>query len=160
LFDFLTKFCSEFATFTSQNFTHEMAKEKIFRAEVRCAFPEWWRYNVFMTVACYDTGGGIVDYLSLTDKVYETGDGTEIRLAPNDYNPLRPLVLETPPCDHAELFVYVIANTFPSSTVIKDSPPFEIEVLTSAGGEKPVTTIYPVNQWGGLTLKKTLTAQE
>jgi hypothetical protein len=133
-----------------------MAEDKILRAEVRSTFAEWWRYNVFMTVACYDTDGRIIDYLTLTDKVYETGDGTEIRTAPADYNPARPLVLETPPCHHAELFVYVIANTFPSSVVIKDSPPFEIEILTSRGGEKPVTTLYPVNQWGGLTLKQSL----
>ncbi|MDR0907311.1 MAG: hypothetical protein LBM63_01670 [Rikenellaceae bacterium] len=133
-----------------------MAENKIFRAEVRSRFAEWWRYNVFMTVACYDEGGQTSDYLNLADKVYETGDGTEARTAPADYNPARPLVLETPPCHHAELFVYVIANTFPSSTTIKDSPPFELEVLSSAGGEKPVSTLYPVNQWGGLALKQSL----
>lgn len=133
-----------------------MSKNKIFRAEVRSTYPEWWRYNVFVTVACYNQSGRIVDYLTLADKVYEVGDGTEIRTAPADYSLSRPLTLETPPCDHAELFVYVIANTFPSSVVIKDSPPFEIEVLTKAGGEKSVTTLYPVNQWGGLTLKQML----
>jgi hypothetical protein len=137
-----------------------MAKDKIFRAEVRSVFPEWWRYNVFMTVACYDSVGQIVDYLTITDKVYEPGDGTEIRTVPTDYNPVRPLALETPPCDHAELFVYVIANTFPTSQVIKDSPPFEIEVWTSAGGEKPRSTSYLVNQWGGLTLKQLLAPQK
>jgi hypothetical protein len=133
-----------------------MFEDKIFRVEVRSPFPEWWRYNVFMTVACYDAEGRIADYMTLTDKVYEVGDGTELRQVPADYNPARPLSLETPPCHRAELFVYVIANTFPSSVVIKDSPPFEIEVLTSGGGEKPSTTLYQVNQWGGLTLKQTL----
>jgi hypothetical protein len=131
-----------------------MGENKIRRVEVRSAFPEWWRYNVFMTVTCYDADEKVVDYLTLVDKVYETGDGTEIRTAPQGYNHARPLSIETSPCDRADLFVYVIANTFPSSAVIKDSPPFEIEVVTSAGGEKPSKTLYPVNQWGGLTLKQ------
>lgn len=109
-----------------------------------------------MTVACYDADGKIADYLTLTDKVYEPGDGTEVRRAPESYDPARPLAIETPPCDRADVYVYVIANTFPASEVIKESPPFEIEVLTSAGGEKPSTTLYRVNQWGGLTLKQSL----
>ncbi len=129
---------------------------KTYKAEVRCAFPEWWRYNVFMTAACFDADGGISDYLTLSDKVYEPGSGSEVRQAPADYDPARPLVLETPPCDHADIYVYVIANTFPASEVIKESPPFAIELLTSHGEDKPTTTLYSVNQWGGLSLKQEL----
>ena len=133
-----------------------MSNNKVFKAEVKCSYPEWWRYNVFMTAACFDAGDRISDYLTLTDKVYEPGDGSEVRTSPAGYDPVRPLVLQTPPCDHADVYVYVIANTFPVSASIKDSPPFEIELLASAGGGRPGTTVYKVNQWGGLTLKQTL----
>lgn len=131
-----------------------MEKNKIFKIEVMSAYAEWWRYNVFVTAACFDAEGKVADYLTLTDKVYEPGDGTEIRNAPESYDPVRPLVLETSPCDHAEIYVYVIANTFPSSASIKDSPPFDVEVAISRDGGKPETTLWKVNQWGGVSIKQ------
>jgi hypothetical protein len=109
-----------------------------------------------MTAACFDAEGKISDYLTLTDKVYEPGDGSEVRTAPTGYYAVRPLALETPPCDHAEIYVYVIANTFPASDVIAKSPPFEIELATSIDGAKPESHLYKVNQWGGLTVKQSL----
>ncbi len=109
-----------------------------------------------MTAACFDAEGRISDYLTLTDKIYEPGDGTEVREAPPDYDPARPLVLETTPCDHADIYVYVTANTFPVSAAIRDSPPFEIELAVSHDGNQPKVHPCNVNQWGGLTVKQTL----
>ncbi len=106
-----------------------------FRIEVRSAFPEWDRYAVYMTAVCFGSEGGMVDYVNLTDK------GT---------------ALETPPCDHADLYLYVIAREFPASDVIAASPPFEIELLVSTNGTPPKTTHYAVNQWGGLSVKRSL----
>jgi hypothetical protein len=68
-------------------------------------------------------------------------------------------VLETPPCDHADLYLYVIAREFPASTVISASPPFEIELAISTNGRNAdgdlntSSTAYSVNQWGGLSVK-------
>jgi hypothetical protein len=62
-------------------------------------------------------------------------------------------VLETPPCDHADLYLYVIAREFPASTVISASPPFEIELAISTDDNTPTFSTYPVNQWGGLSVK-------
>ncbi len=105
---------------------------KSFSIEVRSAFPEWDRYDVYMTAVCFGSGGEMVDYVNLTDKS---------------------LALMTPPCDHADLYLYVIAREFPASDVIAASPPFEIELLVSAGSVSPKTTSYAVNQWGGVSLK-------
>ena len=109
---------------------------KSFKAEVRSAFPEWDRYTVDMTAVCFGGSGGVTDYVNLTDK-----DG----------------ILETPPCRSADLYLYVIAREFPTSEAIAASPPFEIELVASADGGKPSATIYSVNQWGGLSIKKSLT---
>ncbi len=108
---------------------------KRFRVEVRCAFPEWDRYAVYLTAVCFDSGGGIIDYVNSTD---------------------RDAALETPPCDHADLYLYVIAREFPASDVIAASPPFDIELVTSADGAPPKITTCPVNQWGGLSVKQSL----
>lgn len=108
---------------------------KSFKAEVRSGFHEWNRYNVYMTAVCYAAGGDMSDYVNLTDK---TG------------------ALVTPPCDRADLYLYVIAREFPASEVIAASPPFEIELAISTDGSKPVFTTYSVNQWGGLSVKQAL----
>ncbi len=105
-----------------------------FRIEVRSAFPEWGRYSVYMSAVCYDTDGGMTDYVNLAG----TGETT----------------LETSPCDHADLYLYIIAREFPASDVISASPPFEIRiVVTPSDGSPPRLFPRPVNQWGGLSLK-------
>ncbi len=108
---------------------------KRFRVEVRCAFSEWDRYAVYMTAVCFGANGEMTDYVNLTDR--------NTTLAP-------------PPCDHADLYLYVIAREFPASDVVAASPPFEIELVTSVDGNKPAVTTYPVNQWGGLSVKQAL----
>ncbi len=105
---------------------------KSFRIEVRSAFSEWDRYTVYVTAVCFDADGKMTDYVNITDKNK---------------------ALETAPCDHADLYLYVIAKEFPASDVISASPPFEIEVVTSADGGKPAVKNYSVNQWGGLSVK-------
>jgi hypothetical protein len=88
-----------------------------------------------MTAVCFDAAGEMVDYVNLVDKAD---------------------VLTTPPCDHADLYLYVIAREFPASDIIKKSPPFEIEISISKGGDKPASTKHFVNQWGGLSAKQSL----
>jgi len=112
-----------------------MSKGKKFRVEVLTDFPEWDRYDVYMTAACFDAAGEMVDYVNSTDK----------RAA-----------LETPPCDRADLYLYVVAREFPASPVISASPPFSIELAVSSDGGAPALKTYEVNQWGGLSVKRSL----
>ena len=97
---------------------------------MRSTFPEWNRYAVYMTAVCFDSDGEMVDYVNLTDKGK---------------------ILETPPCESADLYIYVIAREFPASDVISASPPFDIEIIVNGA-----VKIYPVNQWGGLSIKQAL----
>lgn len=113
----------------------KMEENKIFTARVGCAFPEWDRYSVYMTAVCFDGQGRTGDYVNLVDK-----GG----------------VLRTPPCAGADLYIYVIAREFPASDIIAASPPFDIELLVTVDGGSPALTVYPVNQWGGLSVKQTL----
>ena len=112
-----------------------MSGGKIFRIEVRSAFAEWDRYAVYMTAACFGDRGEMVDYVNLTDKN---------------------TILETPPCNRVDLYLYVIAREFPASDLISASPPFEIELVTSANNGVATVTTYLVNQWGGLSVKQAL----
>jgi hypothetical protein len=105
---------------------------KNFTVEVRSRFPGWDRYVVYMTAVCFGADGEVVGYVNLTDK-----GG----------------VLETPPCESADLYLYVIAREFPASGAIADSPPFEIEVVVTSDGSAPRVTTVDVNQWGGLSAR-------
>lgn len=105
---------------------------KSFRVEVRSAFGEWDRYAVYMTAVCLGANGEMAGYVNLTDNN---------------------AVLETPPCESADLYIYIVAREFPASDLISASPPFDIEVATSVDGDKPAVKTYPVNQWGGLSIK-------
>lgn len=108
---------------------------KTFSIEVRSLFAEWDRYGVHMTAVCFDADGQMTDYVNLPDKG---------------------AVLETPPCDHADVYLYVIAREFPASEVIAASPPFEMELVISTDNASPSVTTYSVNQWGGLSVKQSL----
>jgi hypothetical protein len=70
-----------------------MAETTRFKAELRCDYPQWWRYNVFITGVCFDSDGTLIDYITLTDKVYDSGEGAETRLPPPDYDPSRPIAI-------------------------------------------------------------------
>ncbi len=108
---------------------------KVFRAEIKSVFPEWDRYSVYMTAVCFDGEGRMSDYINLTDKTD---------------------TLETPPCDHADLYLWVIARELPDSDVVRRSPPFGIELSVSVDGGSPNVTAYTVNQWGGISVKQSL----
>ncbi len=112
--------------------------EKVFSVEVKCSYVEWSRYDLFMTAVCFDAAGEMTDYVNLDRKGNDPGKAA---------------VLKTPPCNRADVYIYVIAREFPASDIIAKSPPFDIEVVVWGGSEKPSATSYPVNQWGGLSLK-------
>ncbi len=109
---------------------------KSFKVEIKSGFKEWDRYNVFMAAVCYDVAGAAKDYVCLNDK--------------HD-------ALQIPSCERADLYIWVVANTFPASDVIAASPPFEVEILVSTDKKTdPTSTRFEVNQWGGLSVKMSL----
>lgn len=123
-----------------------------YKVEIKCAYSQWWRYNIFMTVVGRDNEGAQLSYSNLVNRVYDIGDGSEIRTAPQDYNNARPLSVTVDSCDYIDVYLYIIANTFPESLVIRDSPSFPIEVVVKRDSMVIERTTIDVNQWGGSTL--------
>ena len=119
--------------------------------ELLCDYPQWWRYNIFMMAVGYDRDGNTVSFNNLIDKVYDADYGSGVRTEPAGYPTPRTARLESDPCAYADLYVYVVANTFPLSAAIADSPPFEA-VLRISGGGLIEERRCEVNQWGGLTV--------
>lgn len=123
-----------------------------YEVELLCRYPEWWRFNLYMIVVGYDATGNRVFFDNYTDRVYELEFNTQRTGAPAGYDPARPVKIVSNPCDHVEVYVYVVTNTFPDSTAIKDSPPFTAVLRVTPAGGRPQERSYEVNQWGGLTI--------
>ena len=114
-----------------------------YRAEVHCDYPEWSRYRVEMLCGAFDEQGARVACPTADDRATAKGAAT-------------PLVLETPPCHHARLFLYVVTQTLPSEPSIEANPPFELEERIFCNDRPLRTERYAVNQWGGLSVEITL----
>jgi len=134
-------------------------KNAIYTVELACSYAEWWRYNIYLSVAELDADDHLTDYRNVIDRIYdiEEGSGNEVRQAPADFEATRRVVsAETGACDHVAIYLYVIANTFPHSVRISDSPPFSMNLVVrcmAAGGAKEMLRqTCEVNQWGGLTI--------
>ena len=131
----------------------KMAKNSTIRITIESGYDQWWRYNVYVSAATF-ADGERVDYRSVCDVVYPLGNGSEVRLRPEGWNPARPIVLEIDAAQSLELFAYVIPNTMPIDNSIRQSPPFPIRLKINGAGLN-ISEDHKVNQWGGLSLHGT-----
>jgi len=137
-------------------------KNTIYTVEIVCGYAEWWRYNIYLSVAEFDEEDRLADYRNVVDRIYdiEDGRGSEVRQAPAGINAAQRMIsVETGACDHIAIYLYVIANTFPYSVRISDSPPFPMDFVvrrtsdnSSDGAEEILRHTCEVNQWGGATI--------
>lgn len=118
----------------------KMNRQNKYRVEIECDYAEWSRYRVEMLCAALDAEGERVGFTSASDR--------EESKASTD-----PLTLETAPCHHARLFLYVIPHTLPVETRIEATPPFEVKVRIFCNDRPLRTDRYAVNQWGGLSVE-------
>lgn len=148
----MQSFQQYFITLRSESFDKYMAKLSNIKIRLTCSYGEWWRYNVYVSAVCFDADGNVVEYKNLTDKVYELGSGAELRTAPEDYDPSRPIALECGPCLRAELFLYIIPNTMPAGEAIRTAPPFTVHLHITKNSSTEVKE-FEINQWGGASLR-------
>lgn len=113
-----------------------------YRVEVCCDYAEWSRYRVEMLCAALDAEGSRVGFSTASDREQPKGGGA--------------LSLETAPCHHAQLFLYVIPHTLPTETRIEATRPFEVEVRLFCDDRPLRTERHAVNQWGGLSVEMQL----
>lgn len=127
-------------------------KAKKFCVDLTCDYAQWWRYNVYISMVCYNSDSQIIDYCNSVDKIFDIEYEAEHRVQPADYPTDRIIRLESTPCDHVTLYLYIIANTFPQSTIVRDSPDFDVDVRIDCDGKQLKNTRYKVNQLGGMTI--------
>lgn len=65
----------------------------------------------------------------------------------------RTATLQTMPCDHLVLYLYIIPHTLPAGNEIDANKPFGIEVRISYAGRRLRTEKRAINQWSGASVE-------
>ena len=125
--------------------------EKQYKIKISSDYDEWWRYNIFLTIVGYDTQEQVISYKSITDRPYEINGTDEVRTNPLESE--RIVELEsTDLVARAEIYLYVITNTYPQTTTIREWPPFDMTLQIEINSTIVEQSKHEVNQWGGTTL--------
>ncbi len=125
--------------------------KKGFTIEIASRFEGWWRYNAVLMGGCFDAAGTRIDFASAESHVADVGAGPAER--PANVAPDRRLTLETQPCDHLLLYIYVIPHTLPQSNDIETTKPFALDLKIAYNGHRFRSERLSINQWSGISLE-------
>ena len=109
-----------------------MATKEGFTIEISSRYEGWWRYNVALMCGCFDTAGNRTGFGN-------PGGGRAS--------------LETGPCDHLLLYIYIVPHTLPAGNDIGDTAPFEVEIRIAYGGRRLRAEKRLINQWSGASIE-------
>lgn len=126
-------------------------KEQGYKIELRCRYEEWWRYNADLMCGCFDVDDNRIGFASVASDVAAVGSNLKVR--PAEIPAVRSVTLETPPCDHLVLYVYIIPHTLPAGNDIDSTRPFEAEIRISRAGRHLRTEKRMINQWSGASIE-------
>mgnify|MGYP001536887410 FL=1 len=79
--------------------------------------------------------------------------GSNLAERPADIAADRTAALQTMPCDHLVLYLYIIPHTLPADNEIAATRPFGIEVRISYAGRRLRTEKREINQWSGASVE-------
>lgn len=133
-------------------------KEKGFTIEVTSRFEGWWRYNAALMGGCFDADDRRIGFATAASEVAPVG--AELSERPADVPATRSVRLETMPCDHLLLYLYIIPHTLPAGNEIDASRPFEIELKIGYAGRRLRTEKRRINQWSGSSLELRVDAEK
>ena len=103
-----------------------MATKEGFTIEISSRYEGWWRYNVALMCGCFDTAGNRTGFASTEAHVADVGSNLREKPAGNPGGGRASL--ETGPCDHLLLYIYIVPHTLPAGNDIGDTAPFEVEI--------------------------------
>lgn len=125
--------------------------EKGFKIELKCRHEAWWRYNVAMMCGCFDAEEHRTGFVSTASEVADVG--ANLPSEPAGLPDRGYIVLETPPCDHILLYVYIIPHTLPADNDIDATRPFGVEIRIFRGGHTLLNEKRKINQWSGASIE-------
>lgn len=122
-----------------------------FTIEISSRYEGWWRYNVALMCGCFDTAGNRTGFASAEAHVADVGSNLREKPAgiPGDGR----ASLETGPCDHLLLYIYIVPHTLPAGNDIGDTAPFEVEIRIAYSGRRLRAEKRLINQWSGASIE-------
>lgn len=133
-----------------------MTDNKGFSIEISSPFEGFWRYNAALMCGCFDAADNRTGFASAEDTVAEVG--ANLPRKPAGYPTDRKVRLTTDPCDHLQLYLYLIPHTLPADNAIVESKPFRLDIQIAYGGRKLRTEHFEINQWSGASLEMRIDA--
>lgn len=133
-------------------------KEQGFKIELKSRYEEWWRYNADLMCGCFDVDDNRIGFTSTASDIADVG--SNLKTPPEGISLSRSVVLETPPCDHLVLYVYIIPHTLPVGNDIDSTRPFEAEIRISYAGRHLRTEKRMINQWSGASIEMKVSHKE
>ena len=124
---------------------------KGFKIAVASSYPEYWRYNVALMCGCFDGEDRRTGFASAESTVAPVG--ANLPAPPEGYASPRTTVLETPPCDHIVLCLYIIPHTLPAGRDISETKPFPLQLRIELPDGSETRTRYAINQWSGTSIE-------
>lgn len=122
-----------------------------FTITVTSRYEGWWRYNAALMCGCFDAAGERTDFVSAESHVADAG--ANLATCPAEVAPGRKATLETPPCDHLLLYVYIVPHTLPAGNDIDDTQPFDLDIAIAFGGREIKKLRRKINQWSGASIE-------
>ena len=98
-----------------------MATKEGFTIEISSRYEGWWRYNVALMCGCFDTAGNRTGFASTEAHVADVGSNLREKPAGNPGGGRASL--ETGPCDHLLLYIYIVPHTLPYAMRISTRHP-------------------------------------
>ena len=129
-----------------------------FTIELTSRYKEWWRYNAALMCGCFYADDRRTGFVSTASDVADVGSNLTQRPAETPAN--RKVTLETPPCHHLLLYLYLIPHTLPAGNDIDTTRPFEVEIRIFRGGDLLRTEKRSINQWSGASIEMKVGANE
>ena len=126
-------------------------QQRGFTIEISSRYEGWWRYNVALMCGCFDTAGNRTGFASTEAHVADVGSNLREKPAGNPGGGRASL--ETGPCDHLLLYIYIVPHTLPAGNDIGDTTPFEVEIRIAYGGRRLRAEKRLINQWSGASIE-------
>lgn len=128
-----------------------MTTTKGFTVKVTSRYADWWRYNVALMAGCFDAEDRQTEFATARSHVADVG--AELKEPPARMAQNRKITLATEPCDHLQLYVYIIPHTLPPTDDIDAARPFDIELTISYGGRRVSRSVRKINPWSGESIE-------
>lgn len=128
-----------------------MSSKKGFTIEISSPYGEWWRYNTALMCGCFDESGERIGFVSTEEHIADVG--ANLTQCPSEYPSPRITTLNTEPCHHLLLYIYIVPHTLPSGKEIASTRPFPVDIRIYDAGQEILTQQRMINQWSGASIE-------